>query len=146
MLAKRFFYMCGGAVLLALSFHLGATSAPAQSGAQEVAVLSGIANDGETIPLPTYRDGSDALESECRWMVSPTDLTSPTSGFDGFVERCSTEGRTVHEYWCSQDNCEVVGCCRYPGSANYLIIAVRGSLPTAAKEASFGSVKARYRK
>lgn len=33
-MAKRFFYVCAGILLLALAYHLGAQSATAQAGAQ----------------------------------------------------------------------------------------------------------------
>jgi hypothetical protein len=71
MRAGSFFYTCAGLFLLALSYHLGAGRASAQSGAApEVAILTGTLPDGGTIPLPHYTDGSEALESECKWIVS----------------------------------------------------------------------------
>jgi len=69
-----------GLFLLALSWHFGARSAGAQgSAAPEVSMLSGVVDDGGTIPLPTYGDGTHAAESECRWTVSPCTLHSESS-------------------------------------------------------------------
>jgi len=91
MLAKRFFYVCAGLFLLALTYHLGAGRAIAQSGAvPAVAVLAGTVTDGGTIPLPHFADGTEALESECRWIVS-TNTSGSAGQYVGFA--CYTTGR-----------------------------------------------------
>ena len=133
-MAKRFFYVCAGLFLLVSVYAFGARRAGAQLGvSQEVAVLQGEVADGGTIPLPHYPNGSEATESECRWIVSPR-----TVGHDGapVFLRCSTAGRTVRIYWC-RGGCGVPGDCvpnqcapqggAVPGIANYLIIAVRST-------------------
>lgn len=148
--ARAFFYVCAGVFLLAMSWHLGARYARAQgatSSSQEVAMLSGEITDGGTIPLPHYRDGTEALESECQWIVSAQTI-HPESWL-----RCSTTGRTVRVYGC-WENCGQVGDCIAPfpncpgpagGTANCLIIATRvdGAIPT--QRATWGEIKARYR-
>jgi hypothetical protein len=150
--SRAFFYVCAGLFLLALAFHLGARAAGAQIGAlQDVAVLSGVVANGGTIPLPHYQDGSEALESECRWTVSPEVIASPYAGT--VFHRCSTEGRTVHVYWCT-GGCGPGGDCTTdppdcnrlaPGTANYLVVAVRSIGPTPAQQPTWGAVKSRYR-
>ena len=99
MFAKRFFYVCAALLCLALAYHFGAGFAGAQGAVtyQETAMLSGEVGDGGTIPLPHYRDGTEALESECQWTVSPKTLATP---FYAIFEQCSTAGRTVRVYWC----------------------------------------------
>jgi hypothetical protein len=42
MVAKRFFYVCAGLLCLALAYHLGASSATAQTGSSIVGVFQGI--------------------------------------------------------------------------------------------------------
>src|SRR5437867_9035240 len=115
--ARAFFYVCAGLLLLAASYHLGARVAGAQggSGVQEVAVLSGQVANGGVIPLPHYPDGTEALESDCVWTVSPRTLQTNdavSNSWAGF-ERCSTVGRTVRVYWC-QRGCGPGGDCDPP--------------------------------
>ena len=77
-MARTFFYVCAGVFLLALSYHFGASPAGAGgvtasarlAAPTEVATLTGVLPAGATIPLPTYADGTTALESECTWIVS----------------------------------------------------------------------------
>jgi hypothetical protein len=157
-MAKRFFYVCAGLLCLAVTYHVGARRAGAQNVVtyQETAVLSGEVADGGTIPLPHFKDGSEALETECTWIVSPKTLAGNPdvpSGFPMF-ERCSTTGRTVRIYWC-RSGCAIGGDCDPPqagcsptkmsGNANYLIVAVRSDTPTPVQKASWGRVKASYR-
>ena len=136
--ARAFFFVCAGIFLLALSYHLGAEAAAAQaplSGVQDVAVLSGVLNDGEIIPLPTYRDGTTALESDCSWTVSGNEAYD---GESASSNHCFTEGRTVRVY---------NDCCggHEPGKANYMIVAIERVQATANRSQSWGQLKARYR-
>ena len=152
--ARAFFYVAAGIFLLALSYHFGARNAGAQLPAnQEVAVLSGQVPDGGTIPLPHYADGTEATESECRWTVSPQILENQ---FNSDFQRCSTDGRTVRVYMCAGNcgphgDCIPIdpGCVGSPnataGVANYFIVAVRNSSPTAARQQTWGAMKSRYR-
>jgi len=74
-MARKFFCVCAGMLMLALVYHLRATTAGALAsglpGATEVSVLTGFVRNGDIIPLPTYADGTTALESECHWSLSP---------------------------------------------------------------------------
>jgi hypothetical protein len=154
-MARKFFYVCAGMFLLALSYHLGARNAAAvviATEPSEVAVLSGVLYNGQTIPLPVFADGTTATESECWWTVS----CPRWSGSDNF---CYTAD-AVYGYPgdVGPDN---GGFYRaHPGrivnagggvqpwslNANYLIIATRGaSQPTPALQESWAQVKARYR-
>jgi hypothetical protein len=152
-MAQKFFYVCASVFMLAGAYAIGARGAGAQGpAAQEIAVLSGQIADGGTIPLPSYRDGSEALESECFWTVS-AETQQNVNGNTKFA-RCSTAGRTVRVYWC-YGACGPAGDCvplppgctqgAFTGTANYLIIAVRNTAPTAVRGQSFGSLKARHR-
>jgi len=150
--ARTFLYVCAGLLCLALAFHLGARAEGAQiGGPQDVALLSGVVPDGGTIPLPHFQDGSEAVESECRWTVSPQIIADPYA--QPVFTRCSTEGRTVRVYWC-RGGCgpggdctsDVPGCARLtPGTANFLIVAVRTIGATPAQRESWGAMKSRYR-
>jgi hypothetical protein len=120
MFAKRFFYVCAGLLCLAITYHLGARNATAKPPVvPEVVVRTGTVRDGEFIPLPTYKDGTTALESECRWIVSAGHInmtgvnpvfTCETLAHTGGIEMYSLEPNAPSD----------------PSRANYLIIAVRG--------------------
>lgn len=92
----------------------------------DIAISTGVLNEGGVIPLPVYSDGTVAVESECHWVVSPasqeiTFISLPGTGgmiCPGGRIDCYPEGRTVIA------NFE--GECGYkPGQANFLIIAAR---------------------
>ena len=124
MFAKRFLLVSVGLLCLALAYGFGASRATAKPPGtlSDVAVLIGVLNDGEMIPLPVYSDGTPAFESDCRWTVSTNsvDHTSlPTH------DVCYTDGRVVHVSSCSIEN----GVCTTSnlGKANYMIIAIRHS-------------------
>lgn len=145
---RGFFYFCGGLLMLAATYHLGTRTAGAASSMvipTEVATLSGVLNDGETIPLPVYADGTTALESECKWIVGLHHIGSgPPPGGSGWwrEETCSADGRLVrcHAYAYNSEWFTLAG------SVNYLIVATRGaSAPTGAAQQSFGALKAKYR-
>jgi hypothetical protein len=110
---RRFFFVCAGLLCLALAYHLGAKSAVAKApgGIVDVAILTGVLDEGQEIPLPKYPDGTVAPEGECQWMVSPHTALDYTNNFN----LCSTEGRRVH----------VHGNLPYGGKADYMIVAVR---------------------
>jgi hypothetical protein len=135
MAARKFFYVCAGLLMLALSYHMGAGRASAQSvAAPETVVLAGTLPDGGTIPLPHYSDGMVALESECKWIVSVNFATANGGYMQGFS--CSTTGRVV--------SVSVGGSNPLPTVANYMIIATRGALPTPTQQQSWGQLKGRY--
>ena len=122
MFANRFFFVCTGLICLALVYGLWATRATAKppSSLSDVAVLTGVLNDGDLIPLPEFSDGSSALESECRWTVSIDQAEFPNLPMR---EICFTDGRVVRASTCDLQN----GSCTstHPAKANYMIIAVR---------------------
>lgn len=158
-MGRRLFHSFAAVSLVAVPLFLGsfltrqsARAAVQASSPTEVAVLQGVLENAETIPLPVYADGTQALESECKWIVSPclgygtepfycyaadaiySTTTLPTKDFmalhKGRIVNCGPGGLNT----ASQSN------------ANYLIIATRGSSQaTPAIRASWGSVKARYR-
>jgi hypothetical protein len=136
MAARKFFCVCTGLFLLALSYHMGAGRASAQSSAApETAILTGTLPDGGTIPLPHYTDGTEALERECKWIVSVNFASANFGYMQGFS--CYTTGRVV--------TVGVGGSSPLPTVANYMIIATRGTgQPTPTSQESWGSLKSRY--
>ena len=146
--ARAFFYITAGLFLIALTYHLGARSANAQaSAAQEMAVLSGTVADGGTIPLPHYADGTEALESECQWIVS---TQVAWMEFNSYFDRCSTVGRVVRLYGCSGSSgtgdCGNLAEGRIGGRlASYMIIATRATGAVSAQRHSIGQLKRLYR-
>ena len=141
---RRFFVVSAGLLMLTLAWYSGTHDAHAQTGGAvnptEVATLSGVISNGETIPLPVYSDGSTALESECRWLVSTNLIGCPGTSY-AQVTVCNTTGRVVNSY------CEFSSGGGPTGvPANYLIIATRGSGgATPAHVESMGGLKAKYR-
>jgi hypothetical protein len=89
--------------------------------------------DGGTIPLPHYVDGTQALESECKWIAS---IHSANASVSSGVW-CYTTGRVV-----SVGATGVCPCA--PGMADYMIIATRVTAPVTTARSTFGEVKARY--
>lgn len=146
-MAKRFFYVCAGLLMLATTYHLGMRNAGAASGMAsptEVATLSGVLAHGQTIPLPVYADGTTALESECKWTVSMRHISNQDweqgSTAPLFTLDCNSDTRNVRCIAYLSNNASVTG------QVNYLIIATRGaSAPTSSKALSFGRLKAEYR-
>ena len=143
MKAKRFFYVCAGMFLLALTYHLGARTAQAQvGGVPELATLSGTLNDGQTIPLPTYSDGTRADEAECKWTVSLRDVNTDF-GYTSFFH-CSADNRVVSAYDCTS-NCVPTDPTYFHCSVNFLIIATRVTAPVSVERHTLGQLKARFR-
>lgn len=146
-MTRRFFYACAGLLCLALAYHFGARNAGAQATGQsgEVAVNTGTLSDRQMIPLPHYPDGSEAVESECRWIVSPHDLE-----FDQNIQHlhCSSDHRLVRVYICHPTSGDTDNCANFHGTggtADYMIVAVRNLVPTPTQRSSFGQLKVRYR-
>ena len=138
-MARKFFYVCVGMFLLALSYHFGAREATAQSPSPEVAVLTGTlaAVNIPVIPLPTYRDGTTALESECRWIISPV-----------FINRRALDGMPDFQFETIGRQMSVMSpsVSESPSRVDYMVIAVRGSAqPTPTQQQSWGQLKSRYR-
>jgi hypothetical protein len=57
-MARKFFYVCAGMFLLALSYHLGASTATAQAPAEQVAAAS-----GGTIGTWVFTSNGDAYQA-----------------------------------------------------------------------------------
>jgi hypothetical protein len=132
MLAHRFFYVSLGILALMIAYHLGAAATAATSSMDpsptEVAVRTGTVGNGETSPLPVYSDGTEALESECRWIATPR---HPQETF-----------RISYPY--NNRVVEVNGGPTQPIVAYYMIIATRGVQANATQSTSWGSVKSAY--
>jgi hypothetical protein len=122
MFLKRLCLVCASLFFLALAYHFGATNAVAKppGGLADVAVLTGVLDDGDTIPLPVYPDGTPALESDCHWMVSINRADLPNLPMR---DNCYTDGRVVRASTCDvvNGNCTTT----HSAMANYMIIAIR---------------------
>lgn len=142
-MARKLLHLVILAALFTTAIQLGPQLAHGQVNPQgEVATLSGTIGNTQTIPLPTYRDGTVALESECSWIVSPSFVSGPVlRAMDEF--HCAAPTRTVSVYACNgSPTCSNI----QSGVANYLIIATRGSSgPTSSAHQTWTNVKARYR-
>ena len=68
-MAKKFFYACAGILCLAFAYHLGATSATAQSSSGQIKFVEG---RGTNVVLVT---GSDDI-----YVIDPSKLNSVSSG------------------------------------------------------------------
>ncbi|MGD9548136.1 MAG: hypothetical protein AB7V45_11420 [Candidatus Krumholzibacteriia bacterium] len=105
--------------------------------ATEVAVLSGVLADGETIPLPFYSDGTLETGEECHWLVSVNILESEPESIANFS--CGADqGRVVTCTGIDRDGNSLVG------RANYLIIARRSAPSVPAQGENRGSLKAQF--
>ena len=144
-MAKQFFYVSVGVVGLAVAWTLLAHPVEAlnpTATSSEVAILTGVLNDGDTIPLPTYSDGAVATESECHWIVSPNSQSLSVwvtpANFE-FV--CRTVGRVVSCYTLRY------GPMQIPGQANYMVIASRAVQgdPTKTESSSWGEIKREFK-
>ena len=130
-----------GVVCLAVAIgQAGTKTIPAPT---EIAVLAGTVADGETIPLPRFADGTEAIQDQCQWIVSPKDVG--TAGIAGDVVsqlHCLTfpEGSRVVRVYATG---APPGSAIYPGTANYMIIACR-YMPVSVQESSWGRVKTTF--
>jgi hypothetical protein len=157
--ARKFFYVCAGLLMLALSYHVGARTAGAAAPVaqpSEVAVLQGTTTSAQVIPLPVYADGTQALESECSWDVTFVNFQGsaccgPASytwcyTADGFYNTFETDA------FLNAHRGRVINCDNVPNPASpsdvvvhYFIIAVRGAAqPTPTARSSWGQLKSRY--
>jgi hypothetical protein len=154
---KRLALFSASLMMLAVAASLAVRLTPTLNAATqmaaptEVATLSGVLADGQTIPLPVYADGTTALESECSWTVSLGHIGSgPPDGGQGFwrEEECSTNGRIVRcrAFSYSPPSIPNANWVYILGDVNYLIIATRSAQgATPARATTFGGLKAKYR-
>lgn len=131
---RRFLQFSLAALLLAGAFALTANAVRSSTGQPvptETAVLTGTLNDGETIPLPQYADGTTAIESDCHWSVGIQELYVPSGAA---VVTCTATARVAR--------LRTDGYLPYNCAISYMIIATRqalGATPTAPW--SWGSIK-----
>nr|DAH99908.1 MAG TPA: hypothetical protein [Caudoviricetes sp.] len=97
-----------------------------KSRSTQISILTGVLNDGGTIPLP---DGY--TETECKWMVSPKsdnynwypwDINENGGTQLIYTFYCYTEGRKVI---CRSRHVGDDGDRTFSGSVNYMIIGVK---------------------
>jgi len=150
-MAKKFFYVCAGLLMLAVAASVALRGTPPLGAATqlatptEAAVLTGILQHGETIPLPIYRDGAQATEAECAWTVSPeyVNLGSGTEPlFLCYASATvggppSARGRVVTCY------VPIGGSGAPNGNVNYMIVATRDAAlgATGTHQATWGALK-----
>ncbi len=65
-----------------------------------LAVSTGTVRDGEQIPVPVYQDGTNALRSECHYLISPnevpTALTYISSSGAFYIKSYADENGVAH--------------------------------------------------
>jgi hypothetical protein len=185
-MARKFFYVCAGLFLLGStaaeaqllwSFDqhdnstdpvtMGITQTspasllhgtlPGSGPYDQLAVGQYILQTGQMVPLPTYPDGTIALESEIFWTAHlwnanfskdfcafpPRYITGDRLSV-GFNGRQYTGGFGVME---NTDNCGSghFGVQSHDVAVVVTVVAVRSTQPVPVGKKSFGSVKARYR-
>jgi hypothetical protein len=134
---KKLFLASASILMLAIAYHLGATEAhggvPGLT-PTEVVVTSGTCANGDELPLPMYRDGTTASETECTFLVIPRQVSSSTSSYNRFY----ADGRIARVEWDGERWGPQLG-------ATYVVIATRGSgvLPTPTLSRSWGALKAK---
>ncbi len=131
-MAKKFFYVCAGLFLLALSYHLGASSATAQGGT----VVEGAAL--QLVPgTPEGNRASACVNRIWRWMRPggvPQEFPVPVPGTSRIVATDAWQNVLL----------ENGDWYLYSGSGWVYQGSIAGGAPTPAQRATFGQVKARY--
>jgi hypothetical protein len=128
--ARAFFYVCAGLFLLALSYHLGARNATAQSGVLEGAAIDAGAG-GPMISAVLSR----TFLTFYGW-GPPNSIPEPIPGTSPIVATSAANGTLV-----LLENGDIYG----PGSGSW---ELRGNIlsgPTPAQRESFGAMKTLYR-
>ncbi|HKQ56781.1 MAG TPA: hypothetical protein VJY35_02840 [Candidatus Eisenbacteria bacterium] len=130
---------------------------PASGFCDQVAVAQHILQTGELVPLPTYPDGTTALESEIFWTVHlwnanfskdfcafPARYITGDHVSVGFNGRQYAGGFGVME---NTDNCGSghSGVQSHDVAVVVTVVAVRSTQPVQAGLKSFGNLKVRYR-
>ena len=136
--ARAFFFVCAGLLLLALSYHLGARSAGAQSsGSMEAASFASGYNSGSSVAFVVNRVlyTSYQLSGSLQWRtpalsagtIPGTAPVAATSASAGLV--LLTDG----DLWLSA------------GQGSWMFIGnLLGASPTPAQSISIGQLKAKY--
>lgn len=133
------FALVSSMLLVAVCLNAAFLAAGSSTGpvATEVTILSGILTHGETIPLPSYSDGTSATGEECHWFVSVNTLES--------------DPESIANFYCGADQTRVVTCTGIDrdgnslvGQANYLIIARRSAGIVPVQGENWGSFKAQF--
>lgn len=124
-MTKKFMYACFGILALVVAFHLGATLGQATMTLQtsDIAVGGGYIQHGQTIPLPYYEDGTQAIEDDCVWMLAPIEVGMDASwAIEEFSCHDFDPPNRLVEFSYISSTEEF-----YDGYARYLIIAVKNS-------------------
>jgi len=130
--AKGFFFVCAGVFLLALSYHLAASSASAQIGA----LVQGASI--QSIAPYTFPRATACVNRVWRWMGESGGLHTGSVPVPGAAPIVATDpyGTVILENgdW-----------LKFDGSSWVLIGNLVGGGPIPAKQESWGQLKARYR-
>jgi len=137
-MARRFFYVCAGLFLLALSYQLGASTATAQAGNPSIVGVAWRLTDGHAYAAAS--DGSVyATPGYCAGWTRVGQLPAgetPTEVLDGDV------GGSMDVMCASGNVYTVTGAI--PNISLVLCSSIYGS-PSPAARATWGQLKARYR-
>jgi hypothetical protein len=129
-MARKFMFVCFGVLALAMAFHLGAKSGQATEPLQtaDIAIKAGLIQHGYEIPLPFYEDGSQAVEDDCVWVLSPMSAGEDWTNFYSFeCNDGNPPDRNVYYRFSMSGGEGQPPEQHYDGVARYLIIAVRNS-------------------
>jgi len=131
-MAKKFFYVCAGLLMLALSYHLGANTATAQGGTViEGASLQFVAG------APEGNRASACVNRIWRWMGPggvPREFPVPVPGSSRIVATDPWQNVLL----------ENGDWFQYSGGAWAYMGNLAGGSPTPAMRETWGQVKARY--
>ncbi len=143
-MAKRFFYVCAGILMLALSYHFGASTAGAQApGNPIVAAFS--QPSGGTKELWAYSLNGDVFVSEDSGLsFSHRANVFGGSGTGKGVAAAFPNPNTTNEQWVyAADGSEYL---TEDAGATYTLRADVFAGPTPVQPTTFGAIKARFRR
>ena len=138
-MAKKFFYVCGGLLMLALAYHVGATDGEAQGGGALDAAFISACGDVSAV------SGRTIMFSGGSTSYLPYVHPYPVPGSAAVVS-CAYAGCTSGGFYAVLATGEIylsAGDTRNPGPWTYIGSAL--GAPTAGRGATWGQVKARYR-
>lgn len=144
-MARRFFYVCAGMLMLALSYHLGASNATAQSGAGQIVALN--QNGYDTKIRAITRDGQLYVKDSNQTWNSGVNVLAE-AGISGEVVDMETRMQCSPGAECGMYVVTAAGDVCYqqlfsPGPWTALPNVFDGATP--ARRSTWGQLKSRYR-
>jgi len=136
-MAKKFFYVCAGLFLLALTYQLGARIAAAQAPSNPVAAMSGTYPNQWVVTANGnvyYWSGSCWRQPDCRNVFGTPNASNPVVAMSGeYPNQWVVTANGDVYYWSGS-------CWTQPSCRNVF------GTPTASTPTTWGQVKSTYRK